>query len=64
MKEKIDLPRRGFLGTAALTLAAAQFGLTQAAHAQSSLARAAALPATTLARIRALARSSTSTPGC
>ncbi|WP_423200487.1 Epoxide hydrolase [Cupriavidus sp. H19C3] len=47
MKEKIDLPRRGFLGTAALTLAAAQFGLTQAAHAQSSLARAAALPATT-----------------
>ena len=46
MKEKIDLPRRGFLGTAALTLAAAQLGLTQAAHAQTSQARAAALPAT------------------
>lgn len=46
MSEKIDLPRRGFLGTAALTLAAAQLGMSQAAQAQTGVAKAAPLPAT------------------
>lgn len=45
MSEKIDLPRRGFLGAAAATLAAAQLTLSQAAQAQSTITKAAALPA-------------------
>lgn len=45
MSEKIDLPRRGFLGAAAATLAAAQLTLSQAAQAQTAIAKAAALPA-------------------
>ncbi len=45
MSEKIDLPRRGFLGAAAATLAAAQFSLSQAAQAQTGAAKAASLPA-------------------
>ncbi|MGO4277979.1 MULTISPECIES: alpha/beta fold hydrolase [Cupriavidus] len=45
MSEKIDLPRRGFLGAAAATLAAAQLTLSQAAQAQSAITKAAALPA-------------------
>ncbi len=44
MSERIDLPRRGFLGTAAATLAAAQLGLSQAARAQAGVAKAAPLP--------------------
>jgi pimeloyl-ACP methyl ester carboxylesterase len=47
MTDKIDLPRRGFLGTAALSLAAAQFGLMQAAQAQSALPKAAPVAPTT-----------------
>ncbi|SFD38674.1 Pimeloyl-ACP methyl ester carboxylesterase [Cupriavidus sp. OV038] len=45
MSEKIDLPRRGFLGAAAATLAAAQLTLSQAAQAQSAITKAATLPA-------------------
>jgi pimeloyl-ACP methyl ester carboxylesterase len=44
MSEDIDHPRRRFFGTAALTVAAAQFGLIGAADAQSK-AKAASLPA-------------------
>jgi len=47
MSDQIDSPRRGFLGAAAMTLAAAQFGLSQAARAQSGVSKAAPLPATT-----------------
>ena len=36
MSDKIDPSRRGFLGTAAMTLAAAQLGMIGSAHAQSS----------------------------
>lgn len=46
MSERIDVPRRGFLGVAAATLAAAQLGLSQAARAQASVAKAAPLPRT------------------
>lgn len=46
MSEKVDLPRRGFLGAAAATLAAAQFGLSQAARAQTGLAKASPVPST------------------
>ena len=42
MSNKIDLPRRSFLGTASLALAAAQFGALTSAHAQS-VAKAAPL---------------------
>ncbi len=41
MKKNIDLPRRNFLGTASLALAAAQFGLVSSAHAQSAVSKAA-----------------------
>jgi len=47
MSDQIDFPRRGFLGAAAMTLAAAQFGLSQAAQAQSGVSKAAPLPSTT-----------------
>ncbi|MGY2492735.1 alpha/beta fold hydrolase [Cupriavidus sp. CP313] len=46
MLEKIDLPRRGFLSVAAVTLAAAPFGLSQAAHAQTGMSKAPPLPLT------------------
>lgn len=36
MTERIDLPRRGMLGTAALTVAAAQLGMLTSAQAQQS----------------------------
>jgi len=42
----MDLPRRGFLGAAAVTLAAAPFGLLQAAPAQTGMSKAPPLPAT------------------
>ena len=44
MPEHIDHPRRRFFSTAALTVAAAQFGLIGPADAQSK-AKAASLPA-------------------
>ena len=44
MSEEINHQRRRFFGTAAMTLAAAQFGLIGAAQAQSSLAKPAAVP--------------------
>lgn len=47
MSNKVDLPRRGFLGAAAVTLAAAPFGLPQAARAQAGVSKAAPLPSTT-----------------
>jgi len=47
MSEQIDVPRRGFLGATAMTLAAAQFGVSQAARAQSGVSKAAPLPSTT-----------------
>jgi pimeloyl-ACP methyl ester carboxylesterase len=43
--EPMDQPRRRFLGTAAMTLAAAQFGVFGAASPLSSSAKAASLPA-------------------
>lgn len=47
MKKVINLPRRKFLGTAALTLAAAQFEALHSAMAQTGQAKAPPLPATT-----------------
>jgi len=47
MSETVNLPRRGFLGVAAATLAAAQFGLSQAARAQTARPKAAPVPSTT-----------------
>jgi len=47
MPEKVDLPRRGFLSVAAVTLAAAPFGLSQAARAQTGISKAPPLPLTT-----------------
>ncbi|MBP0619428.1 alpha/beta fold hydrolase [Cupriavidus consociatus] len=47
MSNTIDLPRRGFLGAAALTLAAAHAGLAQAARPEAGLAKTAPLPSTT-----------------
>ena len=44
MPDKIDPSRRGFLGTAAMTLAAAQFGMIGSARAQSSTGKLANLP--------------------
>jgi pimeloyl-ACP methyl ester carboxylesterase len=44
MAEDISCDRRRFLGTAAMTMAAAQFGIIGAAHAQSSTTPPAALP--------------------
>jgi pimeloyl-ACP methyl ester carboxylesterase len=44
MSDKIDPSRRGFLGTAAMTLAAAQLGMIGSAHAQSSSGKLANLP--------------------
>ena len=44
MSEKIDLRRRGFMGTTALSLAAAQFGALRFARAQTSLSKPATLP--------------------
>ncbi|MEN7530494.1 MULTISPECIES: alpha/beta fold hydrolase [unclassified Cupriavidus] len=46
MSENFSLSRRGFFGTAAATLAAAQLGLSEAAHADSGIVKAPALPAT------------------
>ncbi len=46
MSTAINLPRRGFLGAAAVTLAAAPFGLSQAAQAQAGGPKAASLPST------------------
>ena len=43
MSKTIDLPRRNFLGTAGLALAAAQLGVTGSAHAQSGVSKAAPL---------------------
>jgi pimeloyl-ACP methyl ester carboxylesterase len=43
--DQIDRPRRRFLGGAGMTLAAAQFGMTGAAAAQSSATKPADLPA-------------------
>nr|WP_315596180.1 alpha/beta hydrolase [uncultured Cupriavidus sp.] len=40
MTKKIDLPRRSFLGTAGLTLAAAQLGMLGNANAQSAVSKA------------------------
>src|ERR1700721_1412524 len=42
--EPFDQPRRRFLGTAAMTLAAAQFGMMGAASTLPSTARAASMP--------------------
>ena len=47
MSEEIDLPRRGFMGKAAVTLVTAQLGLSQAAQAQLPLSKAAPVPAIT-----------------
>ncbi|QUN30900.1 alpha/beta hydrolase [Cupriavidus sp. KK10] len=47
MSKTVDLPRRGFLGAAAVTLASAPFGLPQAARAQTGVSKAPALPLTT-----------------
>ncbi|WP_316156998.1 alpha/beta hydrolase [Cupriavidus sp. BIC8F] len=47
MSKTVDLPRRGFLGAAAATLATAPFGLPQAARAQTGVSKAPALPLTT-----------------
>ncbi|SDD52219.1 Pimeloyl-ACP methyl ester carboxylesterase [Cupriavidus sp. YR651] len=47
MTDDIDRPRRDFLGTAALTLAAAQFGALTPAMAQTGQAKTTPLPATT-----------------
>ncbi|TDF65660.1 alpha/beta fold hydrolase [Cupriavidus sp. L7L] len=47
MSNTIDLPRRGFLGAAALTLAAAHAGLAQAARPEAGLPKTAPLPSTT-----------------
>ncbi|RDK06554.1 alpha/beta fold hydrolase [Cupriavidus lacunae] len=47
MSNKVDLPRRGFLGAAAVTLAATPFGLSQAAYAQTGVSKAPPLPSTT-----------------
>ena len=46
MTEDISCDRRRFLGTAAMTMAAAQFGIIGAAQAQSSTTPPAALPTT------------------
>jgi hypothetical protein len=45
MSHDVDSRRRGFLGTAAITLAAAQFGMVGSAKAQSGNAERAHLPA-------------------
>src|SRR5579859_555798 len=45
MSEEINHQRRRFFGTAAMTVAAVQFGMIGAANAQSSMAKSAALPA-------------------
>jgi hypothetical protein len=45
MTEQINHHRRRFVGTAAMTIAAAQLGVTGAAHAQSSNAKPADAPA-------------------
>ena len=42
--EEVKYPRRRFLGTAAVAIAAAQFGMFRSANAQLSKARAADLP--------------------
>ncbi|MGO4331207.1 alpha/beta fold hydrolase [Cupriavidus sp. 2TAF22] len=47
MTEKIDLPRRGFLGTAASALAAAQLGLLPRAQAQTNQPKPAPRPRAT-----------------
>ncbi|MEC3765473.1 alpha/beta fold hydrolase [Cupriavidus sp. SS-3] len=47
MSNAINLPRRGFLGAAAVTLAAGSLGLPRAARAQAGVSRAGALPAIT-----------------
>jgi pimeloyl-ACP methyl ester carboxylesterase len=47
MSKTVDLPRRGFLGAAAVTLATAPFGLPQAARAQTGMSKAPAVPLTT-----------------
>ena len=44
MSDKIDPRRRGFLGTAAMTLAAAQLSMIGIANAQSATTKAANLP--------------------
>ncbi|TDN61804.1 alpha/beta hydrolase [Paraburkholderia sp. BL10I2N1] len=44
MSDKINDRRRGFLGTAAMALAAAQFGMIGLAQAQSSTTKLAAVP--------------------
>jgi pimeloyl-ACP methyl ester carboxylesterase len=44
MSDKINDRRRGFLGTAAMALAAAQFGMIGSAEAQSSTTKLAAVP--------------------
>jgi pimeloyl-ACP methyl ester carboxylesterase len=44
MSDKINDRRRGFLGTAAMALAAAQFGMIGSAQAQSSTTKLAAVP--------------------
>ncbi|HLZ66614.1 MAG TPA: alpha/beta hydrolase [Aliidongia sp.] len=45
MSEEINHQRRRFFGTAAMTVAAVQFGMIGAANAQSSMAKSAVLPA-------------------
>ncbi|WP_354687044.1 alpha/beta hydrolase [Cupriavidus necator] len=45
-EKKVDLPRRGFLNAAAVALAAAPFGLSQAARAQTGVSKAPPLPLT------------------
>ena len=44
MSNAINLPRRGFLGAAAVTLAAGSLGLARAARAQAGVSPADALP--------------------
>lgn len=44
MPEIVNLPRRGFMGVVAATLAAAQFGGAQTARAQTSQSKATPLP--------------------
>jgi pimeloyl-ACP methyl ester carboxylesterase len=44
MQERIDSRRRGFMGTAALALAAVQFGMLGSARAQTRVSKLASLP--------------------
>ena len=56
MSEEIDRDRRRFLGTAAMTIAAAQFGVSGSAHAQPGKAKPAICPRSSRGRTPRSAR--------